>query len=127
MHELGLKRRRMEFYRLLVDQGSAGYLILQLIEHPDDIQAVVSMLQAQHDAHFKKAQDVLTKLIKRELVHSADLDPVREHVVLRLLDALNNTGPERSAHDRPDVDLSDAETADADRHDSDAGADPEDQ
>jgi hypothetical protein len=87
-HQLELKRLRMGFYREALDHGGVGYVILQLIEHPEDITGVVAMLEKRDDDSYRKAREVIKELNGTELYNQADLDPIRQQALRRLCELL---------------------------------------
>jgi hypothetical protein len=92
-HELELKRQRSDFYRKAIEGGSFGFLVLQLIENPSDIKAVVEMLHAGRTTHFDQVRAVVKDILDRELVDSGDVDPLREHAMGQLRQALDISSP----------------------------------
>jgi hypothetical protein len=102
-HDLDLKEQRRTFYRKAVDGGSFGFLVLQLIENPSDIKAVVDMLHTSKDVYYERARTVIKDLLDNELVDAADVDPLREHAIGQLRAALDIAAPQGSVmvdHDR---------------------------
>jgi hypothetical protein len=102
-HELALKDLRRTFYRKAVDGGNFGFLVLQLIENPGDIKAVVDMLHTSKDIYYQRARTVIKDLLDNDLVDAADVDPLREHAIGQLREALNIAAPQGSVvvkHDR---------------------------
>lgn len=88
-HEIELKRQRMAFYRSALENGSLSVLVLQLIEHPDDVGAVVDLMKNRKDDFYNKTRDVIRDLLERRLVNAADLDPVVQRAVELLQTALD--------------------------------------
>ena len=95
-HELALKDQRRTFYRKAVDGGSFGFLVLQLIENPGDIKAVVDMLHTSKDVYYQRARAVIKDLLDNDLVDAADVDPLREHAINQLRAALDIAAPQGS-------------------------------
>lgn len=93
-HELSLKQERMRFYQHALDHGSATELLLRLIEHPDDVREVTTLMKDRRDNFFDKVRDLLHDLAEKKLLNPADLDDMREHVVLHLQEAMDAMAPE---------------------------------
>ncbi|GLH96782.1 hypothetical protein Pa4123_20560 [Phytohabitans aurantiacus] len=82
----------MDFYVKALERDGVGFVILQLIEHPEDISAVISMLERRNDNSFEKARKVISDLMGADLYNPADLDPIRDHALRRLWEALSASG-----------------------------------
>lgn len=89
-HDLLLKKQRMSFYQSALEDRSLGVLILQLIEHPADISAVVKLLQGRKQSYLQAARDTLRDMIRNDELSLADLDPVRQRAVDHLHEALES-------------------------------------
>jgi thioredoxin-like negative regulator of GroEL len=100
-HHLELKKQRVEFYHHALQQDRIGILVLQLIEHPEDISTVVALLDQRHDNSFRKAREVINDLLKADMYNPADLDDIREKTLRRLWEALDtgDTQPSRRLDD----------------------------
>jgi hypothetical protein len=68
--------------------------VLQLIEHPEDITAVMEMLHAGKQKYYDRSREVIKDLLDRELVNAADVDPLREHAIEQLRSALDIAAPQ---------------------------------
>jgi len=89
-HDLLLKKQRMSFYRSAMEDRSLGVLVLQLLEHPADISAVVKLLQGRKTSYLEAARDTLRDMIRNDELSLADLDPVRQRAVDHLHEALES-------------------------------------
>ncbi|MDR7277469.1 hypothetical protein J2S41_004247 [Catenuloplanes atrovinosus] len=86
-HEILLKRKRVQFYRLALEDRNLGLLALQLIEHPGDISAVVRMLRERSDHFFGTAQKMIS-ILDNHSGELADYDPMRQQTIQHLQEAL---------------------------------------
>ncbi|MBB2943625.1 hypothetical protein FB565_003354 [Actinoplanes lutulentus] len=94
-HEIALKSQRADFYRTALRGDNYDFVVLQLIEHPEDITGVVEMLNSGKERFFDKARMVITDLLKGNLVNAADMDPLREDAINQLRTALDIASPQR--------------------------------
>jgi hypothetical protein len=92
-HELALKRQRVDFYRSALRGGGYDVLVLQLIEHPQDVQTVVSMLHQGRKDEYEQARTVIQNLIDKDLMNAADAEPMRELAIDRLRSAFDISAP----------------------------------
>jgi hypothetical protein len=92
--ELALKKQRLAFYRNALEGNSSDVLVLQLIEHPEDIGAVVDMLNSGTEVSYDRSRKIMQDLLEREMVHAADVESLRQNVVEQLGSALNVTAPQ---------------------------------
>jgi hypothetical protein len=92
-HNLELKEQRVRFYRDALKGNGYDFVVLQLIEHPGDITAVVDMMQAGKDTYYERTRAVMKDLLDREMVNPADIEPLREHAINQLRAALNLAAP----------------------------------
>jgi hypothetical protein len=88
-HDLTLKHQRMSFYRDALADHSLGVVVLQLIEHPEDVKAVAGLLQSRKDGYLKNVWETLNKMIAAHQISMADLDPVRQGAMDHLREALD--------------------------------------
>ncbi len=102
-HDLELKQQRVEFYRRALVGNSSDFVVLQLMERPDDIGAVVEMLHSSTEKYYARARTVMQDLYTNEMVNAADVEPLRQHVIDQLSAALNLAATQngvRIEHDR---------------------------
>jgi hypothetical protein len=92
--ELALKKQRLAFYRNALEGNSSDVLVLQLIEHPEDISAVVEMLNSGTEVSYDRSRKIMQDLLEREMVHAADVESLRQNVVEQLGSALNVAAPQ---------------------------------
>jgi hypothetical protein len=92
-HELALKRERVKFYQSALRGGGYDVLVLHLIEHPQDVQTVLKMLQEGRKDEYERARAVLKTLLDKDLINAADAEPMREHAIDRLRSAFDITPP----------------------------------
>lgn len=102
-HDLELKKQRVEFYRNALVGNSSDFVVLQLMERPEDIGAVVEMLHSSTERYYARARTVMEDLYTNEMVNAADVEPLRQHVIEQLSAALNLAATQngvRIEHDR---------------------------
>lgn len=92
-HDLELKRQRVDFYQSALRGGGYDVLVLHLIEHPQDVQTVVKMLQEGKKDEYERARAVIQNLLDKDLINAADAEPMREHAIDRLRSAFDVTPP----------------------------------
>jgi hypothetical protein len=93
-HEVALKKSRQEFYQAAVTGGTFDLLVLQLIEHPNDIHAVLQMLHSGKQMHFDWARSIIQDLLTEQMANAADMDSLREQAIAQLCTALNVAAPQ---------------------------------
>lgn len=92
-HDLALKRQRVDFYQSALRGGGYDVMVLHLIEHPQDVQTVVRMLQEGRKDEFDRARSIIDKLLEKDLMNAADAEPMRAHVIDRIRSAFGPTPP----------------------------------
>ncbi|MFI5496338.1 hypothetical protein [Actinoplanes sp. NPDC051859] len=92
--DLALKKQRLTFYRNALEGNSSDVLVLQLIEHPEDIGAVVEMLNSGTEISYDRSRKIMQDLLQQEMVHAADVESLRQNVVEQLSSALNVRAPQ---------------------------------
>jgi hypothetical protein len=73
-HDLEMKQLRMKFYVEAFQQGNSALILLQLIEHPQDVGGVVHFLLEQRKVAFENSRDMLKALIDADAINPASLD-----------------------------------------------------
>jgi hypothetical protein len=91
--ELALKKQRLTFYRNALEGNSSDVLVLQLVEHPEDIGTVVDMLNSGTEISYDRSRKIMQDLLQQDMVHAADVEPLRQNVVDQLSSALNVAAP----------------------------------
>jgi hypothetical protein len=92
-HDLALKQQRVDFYQSALRGGGYDVLVLHLIEHPQDVQAVLRMLHEGRKDEYDRARDVVKNLIENNLMNAADAESMREHAIDRLRTAFDIATP----------------------------------
>lgn len=95
-HETQLKAQRLEFYRNALGGSSHDVMVLQLIENPGDIGAVLQLIQAGGDKHYLRSREILDNLLNHHLANAADLDSLTQHTIGELRTALSAAAPRSS-------------------------------
>src|SRR5262249_22884243 len=93
-HDMLLKRQRKSIYQEALDEGTDPFLVLQLIEHPEDIKYVLGMLQDRQNEVYRKAREVFGDLSTSKLVIQPDVELLGTHVMNRLIQVLDPTARE---------------------------------
>jgi len=92
-HDLSLKQQRVDFYRSALRGGGYDVLVLHLIEHPQDVQAVIRMLNEGCRDEYDRARAVVENLILNNMMNAADAESMREHAIHRLRTAFDIATP----------------------------------
>ncbi len=92
-HDLALKQQRLNFYQSALQGGGYDVLVLHLIEHPQDVQTVVKMLQEGRKDEYDGARAVIQNLLDKDLINAAEAEPMREHAINRLRSAFDVPSP----------------------------------
>jgi len=96
MHETELKKQRLAFYREALGSDHPDVMVLQLIENPGDIGAVLSLIEAGTEKHYQRSREVLTDLLANQLANASDVETLTEHTIGQLQTALSATAPRSS-------------------------------
>jgi hypothetical protein len=75
--ELELKQQRLEFYRSALRGDNVDMVIMHLVEHPQDVQAVIKMLHEGRTGLVDHARSLIKDLIVKDLMNAADAEPLR--------------------------------------------------
>jgi hypothetical protein len=92
-HETRLKGQRLAFYRNALSGGNHDVMVLQLIENPGDIEAVLRLIEAGSDKHYVRSREVLDNLLEHHLANAADVNQLTEHTIEELRTALSAVSP----------------------------------
>jgi hypothetical protein len=95
-HETQLKEQRLGFYQKALGEGSHDILVLQLIENPGDMGAVLQLIAAGDDRQYTRSREIFDDLVKNELAGASDVDSLTQHIVDQLREALS-AAPRRSS------------------------------
>lgn len=95
-HETKLKSQRLAFYREALGGNHHEVMVLQLIENPGDIGAVLSLIEAGTEKHYERSRAVLNDLLTNELANAADVNGLTQHTIGELQAALSAAGPRSS-------------------------------
>ena len=95
-HETELKAQRLGFYRNALGGGSHDVMVLQLIENPGDIGAVLRLIEAGNDKHYVRSREILDNLLQHHLANAADVDDLTQHTIGELRTALSAAAPRAS-------------------------------
>jgi hypothetical protein len=95
-HETKLKTQRLAFYRDALGGGNHDAMVLQLIENPGDIGAVLRLIEAGDDKHYMRSREILDNLLSHQLANAADVDGLTQHTIGELRTALSAAAPRSS-------------------------------
>lgn len=95
-HETKLKGQRLAFYRDALSGGNHDVMVLQLIENPGDIGAVLRLIDAGSDKHYVRSREILDNLLDHKLANAADVNELTEHTIGELRAALSAVSPRLS-------------------------------
>ncbi|GAA2636776.1 hypothetical protein [Paractinoplanes durhamensis] len=95
-HETKLKAQRLDFYRDALGGGNHDVMVLQLIENPGDIGAVLRLIEAGNDKHYVRSREILDNLLQHHLANAADVDGLTQHTIGELRTALSAAAPRSS-------------------------------
>ena len=95
-HETKLKSQRLAFYRDALGGNHHEVMVLQLIENPGDIGAVLNLIEAGTEKHYERSRTVLNDLLANQLANAADVSELTQHTIGELQTALSTAGPRSS-------------------------------
>jgi hypothetical protein len=95
-HETELKAQRLAFYRDALDGRSHDVMVLQLIENPADVGAVLKIIEAGNDKHYVRSREILDNILQHHLANAADVDDLTQHAIGELRSALSAAAPRSS-------------------------------
>jgi hypothetical protein len=95
-HETKIKDQRLAFYRNALGGGNHDVMVLQLIENPGDIGAVLRLIDAANDKHYLRSREILDNLLQHHLANASDVDGLTQHTIDQLRTALSAAAPRTS-------------------------------
>lgn len=87
-HENDLKKQRMDFYAPFIKKGQWNLLALQLAEHPEDVAAIVNLINQQQQADREYQLKMLKIMLEEDVVEGFQVEEVRKRILQKLLDSL---------------------------------------
>lgn len=87
-HELGLRKRRMAFYREAIESGNATMLALQLADHPDDSRLVAQIMRDATREDMERNLRVFEAMLEANRLEAFELDDTRKLILRNLVDDL---------------------------------------
>lgn len=82
--QLEHKRQLFSFYESALRNDGSSLVLLHLIEHPQDVQPVLKMLEEGQREVYERTRAVLQSLIDNNMMNAADAEPMREIVLEQL-------------------------------------------
>lgn len=71
---LKLKRDRMAFYTQALESGQFGLIVMQLVEHPEDVNSVLHFLLEERRIGFENSKKMIEALIEADVINPERLD-----------------------------------------------------
>lgn len=95
-HATALKAQRLTFYRNALNGGNHDMMMLQLIENPGDIGAVLRLFESGDAKHYERSREILDKMLQNQLANASDVDGLIQHTIDQLRSALTAAAPRTS-------------------------------
>jgi hypothetical protein len=95
-HETALKEQRLSFYGNALNGGNHDIMMLQLMENPSDIGAVLRLFEAGDAKHYERSREILDKMLQNQLANASDVDGLIHHTIDQLRSALTAAAPRTS-------------------------------
>lgn len=103
--EQGHLKLKMSFYGPLIEQGQWQLLSLQLANNPNDVPAILQMIQNQRQLEMKQQLEVLKIMLEEDALEGFQLESVGKRALQKLVDGLGvnllplSDGKKESAED----------------------------
>lgn len=82
-----LTQMKMEFYSTLIKEGQWRLLALQLANHPDDVAAIIQMINQQRQAELENQLKALKIMLEEDVIEVYQLEEAGKRVLQRLVDS----------------------------------------
>jgi hypothetical protein len=85
--ELEQMKRKIDFYASLIKGGRWQLSALQLIKHPEDVQAALQTLDQERQADLERCMTVLKLLLEKDATDSPEIKDALERILQHLIDS----------------------------------------
>ncbi|MCB8952422.1 MAG: hypothetical protein H6650_10450 [Ardenticatenales bacterium] len=81
-------KSKMSFYGPLIEQGQWQLLALQLANNPNDVPAIIQMIDSQRQLEMKQQLEVLKFMLEEDVLDGFQLESVGKRALQKLVDGL---------------------------------------
>jgi hypothetical protein len=85
--KLDQMRQKINFYTSLIESGHWQLLALQLIKHPENVQAVLQTLDQKRQADLERCMTTLKLLLEKDAIDSPEMKDAIERILQHLIDS----------------------------------------